>query len=77
MITAFKSGIYTAHFQNLDWCIKENDKLIGFITKDGLLMYFVENISYHSISTLRSIGDLMGNICKQDSKLNPIKTNDN
>lgn len=74
MITEFKNGIFTAHFQNLDWYIKQNDKLIGFIKKDGLLMYFVENISYHSASTLRSVSNLMDCILKQNIELEKSKS---
>jgi hypothetical protein len=77
MITEFKSGIFTAHFQNFDWYIKEGNKLIGFINKEGLLMYFVENISYHGASVLRSIADLMDSVYKQNIQLTEIKSNDN
>lgn len=69
MITEFTCGIYTANYQTLDWYIKENGKLIGYIKKEGDLMYFVENISYHSEDTLKSVSELMNRIKRQHKQL--------
>lgn len=69
MQTEYTCGIYTAHYQTLDWYLKERNTLIGYIRKDGEQMYFVENISYHSEDTLRSISELMNNIKRQYKQL--------
>lgn len=74
MQTEFTCGIYTANYQTLDWYIKERTTLIGYIKKEGEYMYFVENISYHSEDTLRSISTLMNNIKRQYNQLQTTTT---
>lgn len=64
MITEFTCGIYTAKKDN-EWLIYERHVLIGYISENGTLMYWVNNISYWSEDMLRNVADLMTKINTQ------------